>query len=80
MSKKNPDPNPKGNSTDVNEANEDFRPSFGAAVICVLSLIVFMAMSIFFFNQKMHIAMMASRSAMVGFLFSAKNVWFQPRP
>ena len=75
MSKKNPDPNPKGNNTDVNEANEDFRPSFGAAVICVLSLIVFMAMSIFFFNQKMHIAMMASLGVTLLVLKIEKCPW-----
>ena len=54
MSKKNPEPN--GNSSNINESDAEFRPSFGAAIICVLSLIIFMAVSIFFFDQKMHVA------------------------
>lgn len=61
MSKKNePNPKPKADVNDAGASGAEFRPSFGAAVICVVSLIVFMAVSIFFFDQKMHVAMMAS--------------------
>lgn len=38
----------------------DFRPSFGAAAIIVLSLVLFMAASIFWLGGTMHIAMLAS--------------------
>lgn len=38
----------------------EFTPSFGAALICVLSLVVSMALSIFCFKEKMHIAMLLS--------------------
>ena len=75
MSKKNPDPNPNANGSQTGEASIDFRPSFGAAVICVLSLIVFMAVSIFFFDQKMHVAMMASLGVTLLVLKIEKCPW-----
>ena len=77
MSKKHPEPN--GNSSDINESDAEFRPSFGAAIICVLSLIIFMAVSIFFFDQKMHVAMMASLGVPVlSFLPFAVFNWVVP--
>ena len=52
MSKKNePNPKPKADVNDAGASGAEFRPSFGAAVICVVSLIVFMAVSIIFFVQ-----------------------------
>ena len=73
MSKKNPEPN--GNSSNINESDAEFRPSFGAAIICVLSLIIFMAVSIFFFDQKMHVAMMASLGVTLLVLKIEKCPW-----
>ena len=72
MSKTNSEPNIIEEATTV---DKEFRPSFGAAVICVSSLIVFMAMSIFLFNQKMHIAMMASLGVTLLVLKVEKCPW-----
>lgn len=76
MSKKNePNPKPKADVNDAGASGAEFRPSFGAAVICVVSLIVFMAVSIFFFDQKMHVAMMASLGVTLLVLKIEKCPW-----
>ena len=76
MSKKNePNPKPKADVNDAGASGAEFRPSFGAAVICVVSLIVFMAVSIFFFDQKMHVAMMTSLGVTLLVLKIEKCPW-----
>ncbi len=76
MSKKNePNPKPKADVNDAGASGAEFRPSFGAAVICVVFLIVFMAVSIFFFDQKMHVAMMASLGVTLLVLKIEKCPW-----
>ena len=63
---------PAGTSTD---SVVEFKPSFGAAVVCVLSLVISMALSIFCFNEKMHVAMLLSLAITILVLTLEKCPW-----
>jgi Na+/H+ antiporter NhaC len=53
----------------------EFKPSFVAAVICVMSLVIGMSASIFVFKEKMHVAMMASLAVTMLVLTMEKCPW-----
>ena len=53
----------------------EFKPSFVAAVICIMSLVIGMSASIFVFKEKMHVAMMASLAVTMLVLTMEKCPW-----